>query len=188
MYIILVYQQLKPENNMDQIYHIKVLTPANIVETECDVTEDELRDRQTNFTGRNGYFACGGIEVLHLNHNNSVMLSPLTSRGVVGRCDIEVPLENVPDLIVQLQALIPTEQVEKITEVGQLVDQLIKLPRKMKLWVGMPREQRKGGEFDPRHVISGLSADPTGNIEARVFLVNDCGIILDPNTPYNNME
>ena len=88
MYIILVYQQPKSEDNM--------------------IFNQVKFARQTNFTGRNGYFACSGIEVLHLNHNNSVMLSPLTSRGVVGRCDIEVPLENVPDLIAQLQALIPT--------------------------------------------------------------------------------
>ena len=68
--------------------------------------------------------------------------------------------------------------MKDIIEVGQLVDQLLKLPRKMKLWVGMPKQ---GGGFDPCHVISGISADPEGNIE-----IDDCGIILNPHVPYKN--
>lgn len=48
---------------------------------------------------------CSGIDLLTLEHKNSVMLAPLTSRGDVGRCDIEVPLENLPELIEKLQAI-----------------------------------------------------------------------------------
>ena len=62
-------------------------------------------NRTTNFTGRNGYMQCKGMDVLTLPGSNSVMLSPLTSRGKVGRCDIEVPIEALPQLIEALQAV-----------------------------------------------------------------------------------
>jgi hypothetical protein len=69
--------------------------------------------RTTNFTGRNGYAKCNGLDIQPLDHNESVLLAPLTSRGVVGRCDIEVPLEALPEVIAKLQALIarPTEKL-----------------------------------------------------------------------------
>jgi hypothetical protein len=62
--------------------------------------------RMTNFTGRNGYFKCSGVELLPLAHNRSVMVSALTGRGDVARCDIEIPVEAIPALIGKLQALI----------------------------------------------------------------------------------
>lgn len=55
-------------------------------------------DRTTNFTGRNGYFKCAGVEVLECEHNDTVMLSPITSKGNIGRCDIAVPIENLKAL------------------------------------------------------------------------------------------
>jgi hypothetical protein len=63
--------------------------------------------RQTNFTGRNGYHKCSGIELWVMNGQQAVNIAPLTSKGVVGRCDIEVPLEDVPALIAALQAIVP---------------------------------------------------------------------------------
>ncbi len=71
------------------------------------MSNDVKWQRTTNFTGRNGYAKCSGLEVLPLPHNDTVMLSPLTSRGVVGRCDIEVPVEALPELIAKLSALVP---------------------------------------------------------------------------------
>lgn len=69
--------------------------------------------------------------------------------------------------------------MENMLTVGQLVDTLVTLPRAMKVWVGVPK---KGGGFDPCLCISGISADPQGNVE-----VDDCGIILDPTAPYSNL-
>jgi len=63
-------------------------------------------NRKTKFTGRNGYFDCSGIDLEVLNHNQSVMIAPLTGRtGTIARCDIEVPLEDLPELIQQLQEI-----------------------------------------------------------------------------------
>lgn len=63
-------------------------------------------ERTTNFTGRNGYAKCKGLDLQTLDHNESLLLAPLTSRGVIGRCDIEIPLESLPELVAKLQALI----------------------------------------------------------------------------------
>ena len=68
-------------------------------------TEQVKFERQTHFTGRNGYGKCNGIDLLPLDHNKSLMIAPLTSRGDVGRCDIEVPMENLPELIAKLQEI-----------------------------------------------------------------------------------
>lgn len=70
--------------------------------------------RTTRFTGRNGNFRCSGIEVVPLEHNNSLMVSALTGRGDVARCDIEIPMEAVPEVIAKLQALVcPVEVVRE---------------------------------------------------------------------------
>jgi hypothetical protein len=49
--------------------------------------------RITNFTGRNGFMKCGGVELME-SSANSIILSPLTSKGMIGRCDIFIPLED----------------------------------------------------------------------------------------------
>lgn len=61
--------------------------------------------RITQFTGRSGYFKCSGLELMALEHNKSIMLSPLTGKGDIGRCDIEVPLEALDELIETLKEI-----------------------------------------------------------------------------------
>lgn len=62
-------------------------------------------ERQTNFTGRNGYMKCSGVNFCPLAHNDSLLLLAITSRGNVARCDIEIPNEAIPELIEALQKL-----------------------------------------------------------------------------------
>lgn len=54
--------------------------------------------RPTTFLGRNGRFASHGLEV-YVYPNNEIILEPVTSRGVSGRCQIIVPIDALPDLI-----------------------------------------------------------------------------------------
>ena len=70
--------------------------------------------RITNFTGRNGYCKCSGIELMNWDHNKSVNLAALTSKGMVGRMDIEIPVEALPDLIAKLQSYLPTMDVPEL--------------------------------------------------------------------------
>jgi hypothetical protein len=51
--------------------------------------------RITNFTGRNGFMKCAGIEVMALDHSSDILLSAMTSRWAVARCDIYIPKEDV---------------------------------------------------------------------------------------------
>lgn len=69
--------------------------------------------------------------------------------------------------------------MKNIETVGQLVDKLAKLPRKMKVWAGVPKE---GGGFEPCLCISHVSADPRGTPGH-----DDCGLVLNPAAPYNNL-
>jgi hypothetical protein len=63
-------------------------------------------DRLTNFTGRNGFFKCSGIELFELGHSKELMLTPLTSRGNIANCNIIIPVEAIPQLIEELKKFI----------------------------------------------------------------------------------
>lgn len=66
-------------------------------------------DSDCNFTGRNGYFKCSGIDLLSLTNGDSrvvkVMLTPLTSRGDLARCDVTIPVENINEVIKALEEI-----------------------------------------------------------------------------------
>jgi hypothetical protein len=56
------------------------------------------------FQGRNGTGKCAGLEIGLMGHR--VCLSPITSRGKVGNCSIDVPLDKVEYLIRALQNMV----------------------------------------------------------------------------------
>ena len=58
--------------------------------------------RKTWFTGRNGLFTSKGLEVWEAS-NNDIVISPITGKGQVGRCDIAIPKENIYDVIRELE-------------------------------------------------------------------------------------
>lgn len=67
-----------------------------------------LFSRQTTFLGRNGYMKCSGLDLCQGGlRDDLVLLAPLTSRGHVGRCELEIQLEDLPALISGLQKLLP---------------------------------------------------------------------------------
>jgi hypothetical protein len=45
-----------------------------------------------SFLGRNGRFRATGIEVTGLREHGEITIEPITSRGRIGRCCIEVPI------------------------------------------------------------------------------------------------
>lgn len=59
-----------------------------------------LKKRDCHFTGRNGWFKCCGIEIMNIEHNKSIIISPITSKGSIGRCNIEIPAD--PDILYEL--------------------------------------------------------------------------------------
>lgn len=60
--------------------------------------------RQTSFTGRNGEFVATGVDFEPTKRG--VMIAPITSKGTIGRCDITIPLEDIPAFIEALKSVI----------------------------------------------------------------------------------
>lgn len=68
--------------------------------------------RIVSFIGRNGCFKASGLEIGNDKFNKVVTLEPITSKGEVGRAMLEIPKENIPDVIKELFAHLPqTEQM-----------------------------------------------------------------------------
>ncbi len=61
--------------------------------------------RHVTFTGRNGTFKCAGVELMECG--DRIQISPLTSKGSVGRCDIDIPTENLDEFIAALREVAP---------------------------------------------------------------------------------
>lgn len=55
--------------------------------------------QQTNFTGRNGYFTMTELDILEMSNDKTIMLIPVTTKKKWARCDIEVPVRDIPQLI-----------------------------------------------------------------------------------------
>lgn len=67
----------------------------------------------TKFLGRNGTGQCTGLNLFTYpnpgdtsKEHPSITISPITSKGLAGKCHIEVPIEEVPGLINTLQETI----------------------------------------------------------------------------------
>lgn len=71
------------------------------------------------FLGRNGYFKCTGVSLIRMHSKDpkyaceTVRIYPTTSKGEDGRCFIEIPVENVPKFIEELQAILSEEKGER---------------------------------------------------------------------------
>lgn len=55
-------------------------------------------DKDVIFLGRNGEFRCAGLEVKQYG-GIVVQFEPVTSKGEVGRCVIEMPVDKLDELI-----------------------------------------------------------------------------------------
>lgn len=51
------------------------------------------------FEGRNGYFNSIGLQLTKHNNDDILNIYPITSKNNVARCLIEIPVEEIDDLI-----------------------------------------------------------------------------------------
>jgi hypothetical protein len=59
-----------------------------------DLMNAKIRFKRTvRFTGRNGTFKAVGLDIF-IDKDNVVSLYPITSKGVIGNCRIDIPLEE----------------------------------------------------------------------------------------------
>jgi len=59
------------------------------------------------FNGRNGTGKCSGIEIMSLDYENKILLSPITSKGATANCYISLPVEELNNFIKELQEFVP---------------------------------------------------------------------------------
>lgn len=64
---------------------------------------DMIYSKITSFLGRNGNFKQSGINIF--DTDDTIYLTPITSKGDLGRCEISIPKEDVSRLIAQLQKI-----------------------------------------------------------------------------------
>lgn len=74
-------------------------------------------ERHGHFLGRNGFFKASGVEVN--SFEDTLILSPITTKGVVGRCQIHIPSEDIEQLIKELYAALP-ESVQEFFPVTSI--------------------------------------------------------------------
>lgn len=58
------------------------------------------------FLGRNGAFKCTGIDISQIG--DRIMIMPYTSRNIVGRAYIEIPVKKLPEVIAHLKTFSKT--------------------------------------------------------------------------------
>lgn len=60
---------------------------------------------ETFFTGRNGTFKAIGLKIWYEENVDVFTISPITSKGKIGRCSIDIPKDDVINLITKLQSV-----------------------------------------------------------------------------------
>jgi len=62
-------------------------------------TKRIMFSQQTGFKGRNGYFNSIGLQLTKHNGEDILNIYPITSKNNIGRCLIEIPIEEIDNLI-----------------------------------------------------------------------------------------
>lgn len=63
-------------------------------------------NKLTYFQGRNGLGRCAGVSVSLSRSLELAVVEPITSRGMVGNCRLEIPMEDIPAVIEALKKVI----------------------------------------------------------------------------------
>lgn len=89
--------------------------------------------QSTKSLGRNGEMVTTGLEIhRHLwNDGQTLSISPVTSRDLTGRCSIEIPVADIPQLVKALTELIAkpmfyNQDLQELADTDQLKEVLLK--------------------------------------------------------------
>lgn len=67
---------------------------------------EELKfKRHVKFEGRNGYFNSIGLKITKFEKDDILNIYPITSKNNIGRCLIEIPIEEIDNLIETLNKI-----------------------------------------------------------------------------------
>ena len=86
--------------------------------------------RTLSALGRNGHIKQSGIEVMNRedSHQGHISLSPITSKGDIGRCEIEIPIEDLQQVIDALEQVSGTpikNQFKETPEYNEIINDLL---------------------------------------------------------------
>lgn len=56
-------------------------------------------NRKVNFQGRKGWFQSIGLAIFQVQNEDVINIQPITTREKVGNCMIEIPIEEIDNLI-----------------------------------------------------------------------------------------
>jgi hypothetical protein len=62
------------------------------------------KNLELSFLGRNGYAHMCGVSVIAFQSLRALHIEPITSRGLVGRCSIQIPVAQLDDFIAALRS------------------------------------------------------------------------------------
>lgn len=73
----------------------------------CKQFTINYKDKTRRFTGRNGYIKQYGINAWYmLDNDNVIYLNPITSKGLVGNCELQIPKEQLQEFIEGLKTFL----------------------------------------------------------------------------------
>ena len=56
-------------------------------------------NRKVHFQGRNGWFQSIGLAIFQVQNEDVINIQPITTKEKVGNCMIEIPIEEIDNLI-----------------------------------------------------------------------------------------
>lgn len=67
-----------------------------------NATKNMAKAIRPDFLGRNGICYCDGISVLPYSFKACKSIVPMTSKGNLGQCSIDIPVDSVPDVVLAM--------------------------------------------------------------------------------------
>ena len=101
------------------------------------------KDLELYFLGRNGYGHMCGATIFPFR--GALQIEPITSRGVTGRCSIQIPIHQVAEFVEALQAAARELQPSQSESSSPSVDELI---AQFGAWGEHPSYDRAGWQYE----------------------------------------
>lgn len=80
--------------------NMNVLNLLNNIKKKEFMNNEELKfKRHVHFQGRNGWFQSIGLAIFQVQNEDVINIQPITTKEKVGNCMIEIPIEEIDNLI-----------------------------------------------------------------------------------------
>lgn len=80
----------------------------------------------TTYLGRNGTGKCIGVNILPSLDQNNFWIAPINSKGNIARCEILIPIDAIPEIVINLNNMYKTYQEKVLQCNGSNKEDIIK--------------------------------------------------------------